>query len=68
MRLTLNVPLKIEEEIEVAVKFFNDTIQWAGWMKRNARTYRHMQDLPMPYTNKTKNHRKIRLRRSWHQL
>jgi hypothetical protein len=30
-RLTLNVSLKTEEEIEAAVKFFNDTIQWAGW-------------------------------------
>jgi hypothetical protein len=23
--------LKTEEDIEAAVKFFNDTIQWAGW-------------------------------------
>jgi hypothetical protein len=30
-RLTLNVPLKTEEEIEAAVTFFKDTIQWAGW-------------------------------------
>jgi hypothetical protein len=30
-RLTLNVPLKTEEEIEAGIKFFNDTIQWAGW-------------------------------------
>jgi hypothetical protein len=29
--LTLNVSLKTEEAIEAAVKFFNDTIQWAGW-------------------------------------
>jgi hypothetical protein len=28
-RLTLNIPLKAED-IEVATKFFNDTIQWAG--------------------------------------
>jgi hypothetical protein len=33
-RLILNVPLKTEEEIEAAVKFFNDTIQWAGWLKQ----------------------------------
>jgi hypothetical protein len=32
-RLTLNVSLKTEEDIEAAVKFFNDTVQWAG---RNA--------------------------------
>jgi hypothetical protein len=30
-RLTLNVSLKIEEDIEATVKFLNDTIQWAGW-------------------------------------
>jgi hypothetical protein len=27
---TLKVPLKTEENIKAAVKFFNDTIQWAG--------------------------------------
>jgi hypothetical protein len=30
-RLTLNVSLKTEKDIEAAGKFFNDTIQWAGW-------------------------------------
>jgi hypothetical protein len=30
-RLTLNVSLKTEEDIEAAVKFFNDKIQWADW-------------------------------------
>jgi hypothetical protein len=30
-RLTLNVSLKTEDDIVTAVKFFNDTIQWAGW-------------------------------------
>jgi hypothetical protein len=29
-RLTLKVSLITEEDIEAAVKFFNDTIQWAG--------------------------------------
>jgi hypothetical protein len=29
-RLTLNIPLKTEEDIEAAAKFLNDTIQWAG--------------------------------------
>jgi hypothetical protein len=28
--LSLNVSLKTEEDIEAAVKFFIDTIQWAG--------------------------------------
>jgi hypothetical protein len=27
LKLTLNVFLKIEEDIEAAVKFFNDTVQ-----------------------------------------
>jgi hypothetical protein len=31
-RLTLNDSLKTEQDIEAAVKFFNDTIQWAGWI------------------------------------
>jgi hypothetical protein len=30
-RLTLNIPLKTTEDIEEAVKIFNETIQWAGW-------------------------------------
>jgi hypothetical protein len=30
-RLTLNVFLKPEEDTEAVVKFFIDTIQWAGW-------------------------------------
>jgi hypothetical protein len=30
-RLNLNVSFKTEEDIEAAAKFFNDTIQWAGW-------------------------------------
>jgi hypothetical protein len=30
-RLTLNVSLKTEEDSEAAVKFSNDTIQWAHW-------------------------------------
>jgi hypothetical protein len=29
-RLTLNAPLETEEEIEVAVKFFKDSVQRAG--------------------------------------
>jgi hypothetical protein len=30
-RITLNVSLKTKEDIEVAIKFFNNTVQWAGW-------------------------------------
>jgi hypothetical protein len=29
-KLAIKVPLKTEENIEAAVKFFIDTIQWAG--------------------------------------
>jgi hypothetical protein len=30
-RLTLNFPLRAEEDVEVAVNSFNNTIQWAVW-------------------------------------
>jgi hypothetical protein len=33
----LNIPLKTEEDLEAAAKFFNDTIQW-GRLECNART------------------------------
>jgi hypothetical protein len=29
--LTSNVSLKTEEDIEVAITFFNNTVQWVGW-------------------------------------
>jgi hypothetical protein len=42
-RLTLNVSLETEEDIEGAVKFFNDTIQWASWNATPEHTnLRHM--------------------------
>jgi hypothetical protein len=31
MNLTLHVPLKTEAQIEDAVKYFTNLIQWAGW-------------------------------------
>jgi hypothetical protein len=42
--LTLNVPLKTEEDIEAAVKFYNAAIQCTGWNstpehKRTLKTY-----------------------------
>jgi hypothetical protein len=37
-RLTLNVSLKTEKDIEVAVKIFNDTIHWAGWASKHTDT------------------------------
>jgi hypothetical protein len=66
-RLTFNVSLKSEEDIEAAVKFFNDTIQWAGW---NA-TPEHTDTLKTyncPILNKQKIEEKRRLRRGWHRL
>jgi hypothetical protein len=42
-RLTLSVSLKSEEDIGAAVKFFNDTIQWAGW--KATPIYRYTQDI-----------------------
>jgi hypothetical protein len=30
-RFTLKIPLKTPEDIEEAVKLFNDTVQWADW-------------------------------------
>jgi hypothetical protein len=42
--LTLNVPLKTEEDIEAAVKLLNDTIQQARWNatpEHTAHTHRH---------------------------
>jgi hypothetical protein len=66
-RLTLNVPLKTEEDIEAAVKSFNDTVQWAGW---NA-TPEHTDALKIydfPIILKQKIEEKRRLRRDWHRL
>jgi hypothetical protein len=66
-RLTLNVSLKTEEDIEAAVKFFNDTIQWAGW---NA-TPEHTDTLKTydcPILIKQKIEGKRRFRRGWHRL
>jgi hypothetical protein len=62
-RLTLNVSFKTEEDIEASVKFFNDTIQWAGW---NA-TPEHTDTLKTydcPILQKIEEKR--RLRRGWH--
>jgi hypothetical protein len=47
-RLTLNVSFKTKDDIEVTVKFFNDTM---GKLECNARTYRHSQDIRLPHIN-----------------
>jgi hypothetical protein len=66
-RLTLNVSLQTEEDTEAAVKFFNDTIQWAGW---NA-TPEHIGTLKTydcPILSKQNIEEKRRLCRGWHRL
>jgi hypothetical protein len=65
-RLTVNVSLRNEEDIKAAVKFFNDTLQWAGW---NA-TQEHIDtlktyDCPILIKQQIE---KRRLRRGWHLL
>jgi hypothetical protein len=48
-RLASNISLKTEVDIEAAVKFFNDTVQSAGW---NAMPeHRHTQDIWLPCVN-----------------
>jgi hypothetical protein len=39
-----------------------------GRLESNARTYRHIQDLQIPYTNKTRNHRKKKKRKKSKRL
>jgi hypothetical protein len=36
--LASNVSLKTKEDFEAAVKFFNDTIQWTGWIAMSEHT------------------------------
>jgi hypothetical protein len=48
-RLTLNVSLKTEGDIEAAIKFFSNSIQWAGW---NAMPdHRDTRGMRLPYIN-----------------
>jgi hypothetical protein len=47
-RLTLNVSLKTKKDIEAAVKFFNDTVQWAGWNATPEHTDRSWHRLRRP--------------------
>jgi hypothetical protein len=51
-RLTLNVSLKTEENIEAAVKFFNDTVQWdSGQVGMEHQNIQIHQDIRLPYVN-----------------
>jgi hypothetical protein len=66
-RLTLNIPLKTKEDIQAAARFFNNTIQCAGWNatpehERTLKTY----DCPILIKGKTEEKR--RPCREWHHL
>jgi hypothetical protein len=66
-RLTSNVSLKTEEDIEAAVKFLNHTVQWAGWNATPEHTDR-LKTCDCPILIKQKIEEKRRLRRGWHRL
>jgi hypothetical protein len=66
-RLTSNVSLKTEEDIDAAVKFFNDTIQWAGWNAIPEHTGT-LKTYDSPILTKQEIEEKIILRRGWHRL
>jgi hypothetical protein len=66
-RLILQVPLKTTADIEASVKFFNDTVQWAGWKatpKLSAANRIH--DCPISIKQKLAEKRKPR--RDWHRF
>jgi hypothetical protein len=66
-RLTLNGSLKTEEDIQAAVKFFNDTVQWADWNT----TPEHRDTLKIygcPILIKQKIEEERRLLRGWQRL
>jgi hypothetical protein len=54
-RLTLKVFLKTEEDIEAAVKFFNDTVQWAGGWNATPKHTDTVKDICLSYMNQTQN-------------
>jgi hypothetical protein len=66
-RLTLNVSLKTEEDIEEAVKFFNDTVQWVGWNATPEYTGT-LKTYGCLVLIKQKIEEKRRLCRGWHRL
>jgi hypothetical protein len=65
--LTSNVSLKTEEDIEAAVKFFNDIIQWEVWKVTPEHT-ETFKSYDCPILIKQGIEEKRRLRRGWHQL
>jgi hypothetical protein len=65
MNLTLQVPLKTEAQIEDAVKYFTDLIQWAGWTA-TPKTTCTTSSCDYPIFIKQKLAEKRRLRKEWH--
>jgi hypothetical protein len=66
-RLTPHVPLKTTSDIEVAVKFFTDTVQWAGWKETpKSPTVNRIHGCPIIIKQKLAEKRK--LRRDWQRL
>jgi hypothetical protein len=63
--LTLNVPLKTEAQIEDAVKYFTDLIQWVGWTDTSETTC-NTSSCDYPIFIKQKLVVKRRLRKEWH--
>jgi hypothetical protein len=65
MNLTLHVPQKTEAQIEDAVKYFTDLIQWAGWTATPETTCTTSSS-DYPIFIKQKLAEKRRLRKEWH--
>jgi hypothetical protein len=66
-RLSSNVSLKTEKHSEAAVKFFINTIQWAGWNSTPEYTD-ILKAYDCPVLIKQKTEEKRRLHRDWHRL
>jgi hypothetical protein len=64
--LTLHVPLKTEAQIEDAVKYFNDIIQWVGW-NSTPETTNTPSSYTCPIFIKQKLAEKRRLQKEWHR-
>jgi hypothetical protein len=66
-RLLLQIPLKTTDDIEAAVKFFTDTVQWAGWKPTPPLPARHgINACPLIIQQQLAEKRK--LRRDWHRF
>jgi hypothetical protein len=66
-RPILQVPFKTAADIEAAVKFFIDTVQWAGW-KAKPKLLTKCRIHGCPTTIQQKIAEKRKLRRDWHRF